>query len=415
MRRRILLSFIAFAVLLIAALGIPLGIVGTRLVHDEAVKRLEQEAFSVASSLDREIGSDPSALRESLVAEFAPDDRQVEVRTVSGGLFKAGDDLEGARLSRLAPINDEASVRVSQSRSDLDTRTREVWLIVSVVGTAALVGAVLIAVFTARRLTAPLDTLVDSAERLGGGQFDVQTSSTGLAEIDTVGHELDLAAARIGILLSRERAFAENASHQLRSVITAVRIRIEELATIEDREDLDDEVGATLLVVDRLENTVEELLALSQSGRIGESETIGADELLEACARRFRPVFTARHRELVVDIHSRSPVTVNPAAVGQALDALVDNCLRHGAGTVVMAAADQKDSVVLSVSDEGTGIPDEARAQVFRRGVSLSGSSGLGLPIAREIVELEQGRLVLTSGTPPVFEIFLPRNGGTAG
>ncbi|MEZ5170799.1 MAG: ATP-binding protein [Acidimicrobiia bacterium] len=409
MRQRILIAFIAFSVLLIAALGVPLGLVGTRLVHDQAVERLQQQAFSTASSLDREIRADPSALDESLVEEFTPDDHQVEVRTVSGGLFKAGDDIEGAVLSRLAPINDEASVRVSTSRSALDARTREVWLIVTVVGIAALVGAVLIAVFTARRLTSPLDTLVDSAERLGAGQFDVRTSPTGLAEIDKVGSELDMAAARIGALLSRERAFAENASHQLRSVITALRIRVEELATIEDRSDLDDEIDTTLRVVDRLEGTVEELLALSQSGRIGDAEVVGADDLIHGCAERFRPVFAARGRVLVVDIGSRSEVRVNPAAVGQALDALVDNSLQHGAGTVVMASGDQKDSVVLRVSDEGSGIADDARAQVFRRGVSLSGSSGLGLPIAREIVELEHGRLVLTSGRPPVFEIYLPR------
>ncbi|MEA2340621.1 MAG: hypothetical protein QOG11_698, partial [Solirubrobacteraceae bacterium] len=90
----------------------------------------------------------------------------------------------------------------------------------------------------------------------------------------------------------------------------------------------------------------------------------------------------------------------------------LDNALQHGAGATRLAARQEDGRAVLEVSDEGAGIPDEMRDRVFERNVSTVGSTGLGLSLARALVEADGGRLVLAEPRPARFEIRMPRPGG---
>jgi len=91
---------------------------------------------------------------------------------------------------------------------------------------------------------------------------------------------------------------------------------------------------------------------------------------------------------------------------------LLDNALRHGAGTVTLAARDgtssTRDSVLIEVSDTGAGVPDELAEHIFERGVSGGGSTGLGLALARALIDSDGGRLELSVKRPATFTVFLP-------
>jgi signal transduction histidine kinase len=98
-----------------------------------------------------------------------------------------------------------------------------------------------------------------------------------------------------------------------------------------------------------------------------------------------------------------------PGHVAQALGVLVENALQHGAGTVTVAARPHGEHVVVEVGDEGDGVPDPLVPLVFDRGVSGGDGTGLGLALARALVEADSGRLELRRAHPAVFAVYLPR------
>jgi signal transduction histidine kinase len=99
---------------------------------------------------------------------------------------------------------------------------------------------------------------------------------------------------------------------------------------------------------------------------------------------------------------------VTPARIREAVGALVDNATQHGGGTVTISARSGDSLLVVEVSDTGPGIPEELVPHVFDRGVSVQSSTGLGLALARALVEADGGRLELSRARPPTFTIFLP-------
>jgi signal transduction histidine kinase len=122
----------------------------------------------------------------------------------------------------------------------------------------------------------------------------------------------------------------------------------------------------------------------------------------------WRPLFQRARRSLHLDAPAPSLATASPGAVGQALDVLIDNALRHGQGRVTVRVGRQRGRSSISVGDEGPGVPADAEAQIFDRGRSLRGGDGVGLHLARELVEGDGGQLTLRSARPAVFEIRLP-------
>lgn len=87
---------------------------------------------------------------------------------------------------------------------------------------------------------------------------------------------------------------------------------------------------------------------------------------------------------------------------------LLDNALRHGEGTVTLTARQGGGMVVVEVGDGGPGVPDQLVPFVFDRGFSAGGSTGVGLALARALVEADGGRLELSKARPAMFEVFLP-------
>jgi signal transduction histidine kinase len=405
MRRRLIGSTALIALAAVLVLGVPLGIVEAKRARGEATTRLEREADAIAAAVDDrlELGRplDPVALRRLLGEEH-----WARVTDRHGHVTPVGDPHPGSTLSVRAGVRSEARVVVSAPADELSERTRKTWMLVALLALGGTLAAIALAGVQARRLARPLERLARTSALLGEGDFSARAGHFGVPEIDAVASALDRSAVRIAQLLGREREFSANVSHQLRTPLTALQLRLEELARLDDPAAVAEQAEHALAETERLERTIAELLAIAR-GRAGEG--IGTIELT-ALVRRHEPSWRATTgHECRLRIEARGPVFVDGSAgaVGQALDVLVENAMRHGAGTVTVSVLRRGGHGCVRVEDEGPGIPDGAEQEIFERGSSLGGGTGIGLHLARALVEASHGRLVLVQHRPAAFEIQL--------
>lgn len=201
-----------------------------------------------------------------------------------------------------------------------------------------------------------------------------------------------------------QRAFVADASHELRSplaTLTAALEVIEADTTGEAWKELHQVMGTE---TDRMRQLVEDLLLLAKADDTGirmRQVDVDLDDLVAAEIQRLRS--SAPELTVTGDVH---PVRVvgDPARLSQVLRNLVDNAARAAHTTVHLTTAEQNGSAIITVSDDGDGIPEQDRQRVFERFVRLdtsrsraSGGSGLGLSIAREITRAHNGTVTLTS------------------
>ena len=333
--------------------------------------------------------------------------------TVGDRSVRVGALPSSPTLSAHSGANQGTQVVVTASASEVRDRQRDAWLLIAglvLTGTGAAAG---LAVVQARRLTRPIDRLVETSAQLGSGDFSARTGPLDVPELDRVGQSLDDSAARIATLVGRQREFAANVSHQLRSPLTGLQLRLDVLATEgENPETRAREIEAAQEVTDRLGRTVNDLLTLARKGSAGTPENIDLAALASEHARRWEPQFHQVARQIRLDARNPVVARVTPGGVAQALDVLIENALRHGKGTVSITAGSDQVGAFLSVSDEGEGIDPEDRETIFEREASGTGSTGLGLSLARALVEADGGRLLLAGTRPPLFEIRMPAQPG---
>jgi signal transduction histidine kinase len=270
------------------------------------------------------------------------------------------------------------------------------------VGTGAVVSTV-----TARRLAEPLSDVADRAARLGAGDFRSAPDRHGIPELDRVSDVLDTSATALSELVQRERSLVGDVSHQLRSRLTALQLRLDELATHPDpsarREAL-----AALEQAERLTAVLDELLEAARAARAAGAELQDLRDGLAAVAEEWRPTLRAAGRSFKVRVPDGLLARITPTRIKEAVGALVENAVQHGSGAVTLSARRGENSLLIEVSDAGPGVPEELVPHVFDRGVSVGSSTGLGLALARALVEADGGRLELSRARPPIFTIFLP-------
>jgi signal transduction histidine kinase len=302
------------------------------------------------------------------------------------------------------------AVIVATPRTSVLWHVGVLWAAMAALAAAAVAVAWLVGRRQARRLARPLEDLEESARRLGDGDFSVRSHRGGIEEIDAVGAALDATAMRLDELLARERAFSADASHQLRTPLAGMRLRLE--AALE-RPDVDPRpaIAATLVDADRLEAIIDELLTLARAGQRAPTAPVAPLDL-DTLIGQLSPEWGARlalhGRDLVVRVDPDAPdARVSGAAVRQVLGVLVDNAVIHGRGTVSIAVREAPGAVAVDVADEGPGLHD-SEGVLFARLADRRDGHGVGLALARRLVEAEQGRLTLTRVSPPVFTLLLP-------
>jgi signal transduction histidine kinase len=297
-------------------------------------------------------------------------------------------------------------VRVSKPMSSIRQQIFQAWSIMTALAIGVLVVVGAYGGWRARAIAKPLEFLADAADALGHGDFSVRAVRAGVAEVDAVSGNLERTARRLGAILDRERRFTADASHQLRTPLTAVRLGLES-ALITPDADLRSAARDALTAVDRLEQTVLDLLTLARD--TGDPHT-GVDVLAvaEHTVKQWAGPLAQKGREIVIDAQSPTAAAcVSPPALRTVLDVLIGNALQHGRGQVTVMVRHGEGAVLVQVSDRGAGIVADSSRIFARRSADAKGT-GIGLALARSLVEADGGRLELTSSRPTTFTLFLP-------
>jgi signal transduction histidine kinase len=407
MRRQLIATTSLIALAAILVLGIPLGVVESARARSDALTRLEREADGIAAATDDRAEVHRPLATAALTRLLRPG--HAAVVRVSGRSLRLRRMPSGTRLAERSGASQGVRVTIFASAAEVTRRQRQVWLLIAALALAGTAAAAGLAVLQARRFSRPLQRLTDTSARLGDGDFSARAGRLALPEFDRVAAALDGAAARIAQLVGRQREFTANVSHQLRTPLTAMRLRLDELATLDDPEAARAELEATLRVADRLERTVADLLALARAGDLGTPRDVDLARLARDHAASWRPVFARAGRSLRLSVEPSLPARVSPGGVAQALDVLLENAIEHGAGTTRLEAGVQGGRYRIAVTDEGPGVAPALEARIFERDVSTAGSTGIGLSLARALVEADGGRLVLARPRPACFEILIPQ------
>jgi signal transduction histidine kinase len=436
MRRRLLATTLAAVAAVVLLLGVPLAVAVRSLLVSQALDGLQREAEQAQVLVGQQGSVRGAALLLSAVAEETGSRLTLVDRTGpqalqidTGGppdddvFFGLQGDLDAARsgtvgratapgiIAVAVPVRApgvQQVLRASRTDDALRAAIRRAWAQLGALAVVALGVAAVIARWQGARFGAPLESLAAAARALGEGDFSVRAPRSGLPEPDQVAAALDVTADRLAELVARSRSFGADASHQLRTPLTALRLQLEALQVDSAEQPA---VIDALAEVDRLDATIDELLALGapETAR----EPVDLEALVTERVGAWRALARAQGRRVVVQAVATPRVRVRPAAIGQSLQVLLDNALEHGAGTVTVSIQPVAGGVRLAVGDEGPGIPDldvEA-GPVDRRVVR-----GRGLPMARSLVEAEGGHLRVER--PPsggLVALLLPAEPGAAG
>jgi signal transduction histidine kinase len=418
-RRRIVVLSVLAAVLATSLFGVPLAVgVAQYFLGDERTELervADTAAITVAADLvrgDTDVQL-PHAASDivlgvygedgTLVTGTGPRNADLSVRAAGDGQLHSRD--AAGLLVVAVPVVDAGDVtgvvRAASDYSSVRGRIGWTWALMLGLGALAVGATWLMARSQARKLAAPLEALSRTAQQLGGGNFSVRTARSGIPEIDSAGGSLNTTAERLGALIRRERAFSADASHQLRTPLTGLRLGLE-TALDTPEADLRAAVRTAIDSSDRLERTIEDLLSLAREPR-RDGTPLDLDELTGDVAGTWRPVLATADRTLAVTVTPDVPATAAaPAAVRQILGVLLDNATRHGAGAVTLTVRDAGGALAFDVADEGPGLADGD--PTLRPGAT----AGRGLPLARSLAEAEGGRLRVSRPVPPVFTLLVP-------
>jgi signal transduction histidine kinase len=401
-RRRILQSTLFVVTITALVLGGPLAITTWQLVEDFTRADLTSRLEQVATRVDDTGSFDASAIELAvppggrLVLEQAGRES-----TVIGA--EVGEDPVAERL----PFAPGGLITLAEPRAVMRTQQLQVTFVVLLLVVLSVAAGALVAIVTARRLAEPLLDVADRAKRLGAGDFRSAPHRHGIPELDRVSDVLDTSAAALSELVQRERELVGDVSHQMRSRLTALQLRLDELATHPDPS-AQREAVAALEQAERLSGVLDELLEAARAARASSAEVQDLREGLSKVAEEWRPAVRAAGRSLKFRVPDGLLARVTPARIREAVGALLDNAVQHGGGTVALSARASGNSILVEVADSGPGVPEELVPHVFDRGVSVGSSTGLGLALARALVEADGGRLELSRPRPATFTIFLP-------
>lgn len=409
MRRRLINSTLAVVLVVIAVFGVSLVLVETRTISSSAQESVESEALRLASIVDsRLVGGEP--VNPDIIAQQGDITRYAEIRIPGRAPIEIGKRPTGSVIRATEQGEQGTDIVVEESRSAVTREVGRSLLIIGAVALVAVVAAVLLAVRQANRLASPLTDLAETAERLGSGDPRPRHRRYGVPELDRVADVLDASAERIARMLTAERRLAADASHQLRTPLTALSMRLEEITLTEDPENVKEEASIALAQVERLTDVVQRLLTNSRDPRIGSAVSFDLDEVVKQQLEEWRPAYRSAGRAVVHSGRHGMRAVGTPGAVAQVLAALIENSLMHGGGTVAVRTRVTGNQAVVEVTDEGPGVPAQLGARIFERTISGRNSTGIGLAVARDLAEADGGRLELLQQHPPVFALFLSRS-----
>ena len=438
MTRRLLLSYLTIAVIVLVVLEVPLARFYQQRETDRLTVGVERDANALASLYEDALEhqtpvssavattyAERTGARVVVVDESGASvvdtagatgrdfSTRPEVRSALRGDRTTGirhsDTLDTDLLYVAVPIASGGSVfgavRLTLDTADVDAAVHRFWLGLVAVAAVVLTAVAGIGWAIARSVTRPLRHLHAAAARFATGDLAAIEPDPGApAEIAALGATMNTMARRLEQLLAEHRAFVADASHQLRTPLTALRLRLENLQSGPAAQGSADDIAAAIDETGRLSALVGDLLQLARAERAAPPAPVDLVRLARDRVDTWSAV--AEAAGVALDFAAPSgPVVVGavPNGVEQILDNLIDNAITASPrGThVAVSIVAGRGAHSLIITDEGPGLSDELKARALDRFWRLDSSrpgTGLGLPIAQALAQASGGWLALNDG-----------------
>lgn len=454
MRKRLVAALVGVAAVLLLVFGIPLASFVAKVERERLITALERDAFILAGhakeTLSTTAGSVLPSLQPYIAAHSAANGTRVLV-TNAMGLVVASNDATlsiganfsnrpevataltgvpavGERSSRTlgqplvfvaVPVflGDEVLgvVRLSSPQSRIDKEVRDRVLGIVLAGSFTLIAAGALAIPFALGIARPITRLTRRTEKLADGDFTVRADdSSGPPELRELSRSFNVMAGRLGLMVENQKHFAGAVSHQLRTPLTALRLRLEQaqIALGESSPEAADAIEASRAETDRLQEMVEQLLALARiEGGSAATSTVDAGDVARSRLEMWESLASERDVTIHVSGVSHAECASIDGALEQIIDNYIDNALGVAPAGSSISVVVSRDSahVMVDVIDEGPGLTEEQRSRAFERfwrgqHTENAPGTGLGLAIVRQLA-------VASGGTAEL----LPRNDGQQG
>ncbi len=429
MRQRVVRTAMVVVTLALLVFAIPFGVAAKFWFFDDEQGELERQALAAAVQVGPHFtDGDPIEL------PAAEPDISVGVYNLQGRLqagrgpstppdvvtraARSGSVVEsqsGGELIVAVPATSAESV-VAVVRAAVPVGLvwqRIMWTWFTELGLAgcALLIAMLVARRQARALTAPLEALSAISSRIADGDLTARAAASKVPEIAQVAETHNAMIEQLTAAVERARHFNADASHQLRTPLTGLQLGLDAALenTAADAPELRSVLASSRDQVENLHRRLDDVLELARAGR-GRWPTASQTSVTTAVAqleRRWHGRFADRGRLIAVHIDDTVGTQMVPTTLlAQVLDVLADNAFQHGSGTLTVAVREIGGALAIDLADEGS--LSLAGELLFKRGISGNGGPGIGLALARQLIESIDGRLVLARTVPTTFTVLLP-------
>jgi signal transduction histidine kinase len=440
-RIRLIGALVSVAFLILVVFSIPLASFVATVERERLVTALERDAFMLAGHAKETLNTTAGAMLPSLqpfIEEYAIASRARIVVTNAAGLSIASSDpsvLIGTdftnrpevvkALTGVPAVGERKSatlgetlvfvavpvllgdsvlgvVRLSHPKSHIDNEVRNRVIGIIIAGLFTLLAAVGIAIPLALTIARPISKLTRRTERLAEGDFSVRADdSTGPPEVRELSRSFNAMAGRLGLVIENQRHFASAASHQLRTPLTALRLRLEQAQELvpSDASVLADTLDASRAEADRLQEMVEQLLALARlEGGSTATMSVNASEIARNRIEMWESLAAERGVRISGRIAEHALCAVIDGALEQIVDNYIDNALTVApeGSDIVVSVVRSENHVVIDVIDAGPGLQPEQRDKAFERfwrgaATTNSAGTGLGLAIVRQLATASGG------------------------
>ncbi|CAM5297599.1 sensor histidine kinase [Streptomyces coeruleorubidus] len=435
MIRQLVRSYIFLVAIAIALFTVPVAFSLTSQLRGDTEDSVVREAETMALLLANGDSTSCEALQEMAEAYAAQTPGDVQVAGAPGcapGLLRPAEDTAlTAALDRNDPTTDWGSsfiwgpdlvitvpaeaagedravgaVRIVYSTNEMTDRLWTIWGFRAILAALVLVVAALLGVGVARRLTRPLRQLNAMASRFSDGDLTARSPVTGPPETQTLARTLNQGAERLDTLIAAQRIFVADASHQLRTPLTALRLSLDNIADGVDDEVVREDVEQATAEVVRMNRLVNGLLVLARAeAKVTAAEPLPLLDILRERLGVWRPAADERGVTIALrgSTDGRPSVLAGPGHLDQMLDNVLSNALEVSpdGGTITVRVDPRDDVVGVSVLDEGPGMSDAEKSRAFDRfwrgqGLTGKGGSGLGLAVVRQLATDDGGTVALT-------------------
>ncbi len=435
MRARLIGALVGSAIVILIVFSIPLVSFVSRVEKDRLVTALERDAFILAGHAKETLNTTEGSVLPSLqpyIEEYSQRSRARVVVTNSLGQVVAANDqttVIGSDFSNRPEISNALEgvpavgernsvtlgqqllfvavpvllgdqvlgvVRLSHPQSQVDKEVREQILGIVIAGLITLAASAAIAIPIALGIAGPISRLTQRTERLADGDFSVRADDTkGPPEVRELSRSFNVMAGRVGLMLENQRHFAGAVSHQLRTPLTALRLRLEQAQSALHESDsaAAEALEASRHETDRLQEMVEQLLALSRiEGATSATVTVDAVAVVKSRLEMWEPLAVEKNIEIISSLPDSAMCSVMEGALEQIIDNYIDNALgvAPAHSSLEISLTKREGRVIIDILDHGPGLKPEQLTLAFERFWRATNTenlpgTGLGLAIVRQL------------------------------